>query len=140
MRAKRLVLTSEFDNCPCSGVSLDRLVQPAILTILAQKSLHGYLIVQGIAELEGHKPDATGVYRALRGMEERGLVTSAWNVPGRGPAKKSYQITAAGRECLVRWIGTLEKHCELIKRLLADARRVSGQAEGEPSASGGPRG
>ncbi len=140
MPARRAVRSSEFDNCPCSGVSLDRLVQPAILTILAQKSLHGYLILQGIAEIEGRKPDATGVYRALRSMEARGLVVSEWDAPASGPARKSYRITAAGLQCLERWVHTLDRHGEVIYRLIADARCALGLARRPSSTACGPRG
>jgi len=128
LSARRLSRAGNLDNCPCAGVSLDRLIQPAILTILAQGSLHGYRIVQRIAEMEGHKPDATGVYRSLRAMEKRGLVVSSWDISETGPAKRSYTLTGAGKECLARWVETLERHREAIARLLVEARRASARA------------
>lgn len=123
--ARRAPSTANLDTCPCAGVSLDKLVQPAILTILAEGGLHGYRIVQRIADLARHKPDATGVYRSLRAMEKRGLVVSAWGVSGTGPARKSYVLTEAGKDCLERWVETLEKHRQAIGRLLVEARRAS---------------
>jgi poly-beta-hydroxybutyrate-responsive repressor len=125
MAAKRKPLVVELSNCPCAGVSLDRLVQPAILTILAGGSLHGYRIVQRIAEIERHRPDATGVYRSLRAMEKRGLVVSSWDLSDTGPARRSYTVTRAGEECLGRWVETLEKHRQAIGRLLAEARKAA---------------
>jgi poly-beta-hydroxybutyrate-responsive repressor len=125
VQARRVPSSASLDACPCAGVSLDKLVQPAILTILAEGGLHGYRIVQRIADLERHRPDATGVYRSLRAMEKRGLVTSAWDVSGTGPAKKSYVLTEAGRDCLERWIETLERHRQAIGCLLVEARRAS---------------
>jgi DNA-binding PadR family transcriptional regulator len=122
-------------------VSLDRLVQPAILIILVQGELHGYKIVQRIAELERHRPDPTGVYRSLRSMEGRGLVVSEWRASDTGPARKSYRITEAGWECLERWIETLGEHGQTVYRLLAEARWVIGLCEDRrPSRLRGPHG
>jgi poly-beta-hydroxybutyrate-responsive repressor len=125
MPAKRKPRVVELSNCPCAGVSLDRLVQPAILTILAGGSLHGYRIVQRIADLDRHKPDVTGVYRSLRAMEKRGLVVSSWTLSDTGPAKRSYAMTDTGRKCLQRWVETLEKHRQAIGRLVVEARRAA---------------
>jgi len=125
MPVKLALATAETETCPCAGTNLDRLIQPAVLTILAKGRLHGYKIVQRIAELERHRPDVTGVYRSLRSMEKRGLVVSAWDISDAGPAKRSYTLTDAGEACLGRWIETLEKHREVIARLLAEARRAS---------------
>ena len=76
----------DLKECAELGKSLNRLSQPTILTLLAQSEtpLHGYIIVQQAASspmFGGKKPDATGVYRALKRMEESGLVTSEWETP-----------------------------------------------------------
>ena len=45
--------------------------------------MHGYIIVQQAAAspmFGGKKPDATGIYRALKRMEEGGLVSSVWDL------------------------------------------------------------
>jgi DNA-binding PadR family transcriptional regulator len=94
------------------GKSLSRLVQPTILTVLAasDKPLHGYLIVKEAANAPtfgGKKPDATGVYRTLKLMEENGLVTSEWDMPKAGPAKRAFTLTDSGRATLRRWIDSL---------------------------------
>lgn len=100
-------------KCPCMGVNLDKLIQPATLMILAKENFHGYILVQKLQEtciLQGKKPDPSGVYRCLRLLEQRGLVTAAWDVSDPGPAKKLYKITEAGMECLGNWADTLEKY------------------------------
>ena len=59
----------ELDNCPCSGANLPRFVQPVILAVLSSGPLHGYLVVQRLAEtslFRKQPPDATGVYRSRR--------------------------------------------------------------------------
>ena len=63
----------DMKECAELGKSLNRLSQPTILTLLAcsDKPLHGYVIVQQASEspmFGGKKPDATGIYRALKRM------------------------------------------------------------------------
>ena len=114
--------------CPCLGQTLDKLIQPAILTVLAKQAAHGYKLVKQIADmpiLRGRKPDPTGIYRFLKTMEDRGLVNSTWNVSESGPAKRLYKLTPAGKECLYRWIETLEDYQQSIGKLLVTARKVS---------------
>lgn len=103
----------KFNDCPCSGINLEKLIQPTILTLLLGEDLHGYSIVQKLKEscmLHGKKPDPSGVYRTLRLMEQRGLVTAVWKMPDQGPAKRRYGITDDGLECLQTWIKTLTEY------------------------------
>ena len=102
----------DLRECAELGKSLNRLSQPTILTILANAKtpMHGYLIVQEAAKspmFGGKKPDATGIYRALKRMEESGLVTSAWDTPDEGSAKRLFSLTDKGYLCLRRWIDAL---------------------------------
>ena len=60
---------SDYGNCPCTGSTLEKLIHPAVLTVLAQEDLHGYKIAERIGEMpmfEGPKPDVSGVYRAIK--------------------------------------------------------------------------
>jgi PadR family transcriptional regulator, regulatory protein PadR len=126
-RAKK-VSPVNADHCPCSGATLDRLLQPAILSVLAEGPLHGYRIAErigGMPGFMGERPDLSGIYRILKVMESHGLVSSDWEVSTPGPAKKSYQITPEGRICLKRWVATLEKYRENIGSLLKAARKAS---------------
>lgn len=40
-------------DCPCKGGTLDRLIQPAILAVLAEGPLHGYRLAARISEIPG---------------------------------------------------------------------------------------
>ena len=118
---------SLLGQCPCSGATLAKLIQPAIMTVLAEGHLHGYRIVERIAEmpiLSGSRPDSTGVYRVLRAMENRGFVVSSWDVSATGPAKRSYRLTAAGKRCLAQWVKTLSQYRHAIDQLLVGARQA----------------
>ena len=116
------------DQCPCTGVTLDKLIRPAVLTVLAGGDLHGYAIVQRIGEMSifhGQRPDAAGVYRTLRALSKEGMLTCQWDVSGRGPAKREYRITPTGRQCLDRWAATLELYRLAIGDLLLAARKAT---------------
>ena len=134
MSSTRPTRLPDFGKCPCSGGTLAKLVHPAVLTILAGGPLHGYRIVERMAKMPvtgGIRPNPTGVYRVLRALEEEGYVTSTWDLSDRGPAKKSYRLTSAGRQCLDQWIETLDDYRRAIGKLLSEARRA---------AAAGPRG
>ena len=119
----------DMKECAELGKSLNRLSQPTILTLLAcsDKPLHGYVIVQQAAEsprFGGKKPDATGIYRALKRMEEGGLVSSVWDTPEEGSAKRLFTLTDKGYRCLRRWIDALACYELTIEELRADAARA----------------
>ena len=114
-----------LETCPCTGGTLDKLIQPAILAVLAKGPLHGYKLAERIGRMplfRGQKPDVSGVYRALKAMESKDLVVSSWDLSENGPAKKSYRLTEAGGQCLFRWIETLKQYRQGITVLLKTAR------------------
>jgi len=118
----------DLAECPCTGGTLDRLIQPAILLVLAEGSAHGYRIAERLGEMPsfaGQKPDVSGVYRFLKSMERKELVVGRWDLSESGPAKKCYQITPAGRRCLRAWVKTLEDYRKSITDLLRAARRTT---------------
>ena len=117
----------DLNTCPCGGGTLDKLIQPAILAVLAQSPLHGYKLAERLAETPmcgGRKPDLSGIYRVLKWMEQRTLVVSSWDLSEGGPAKKSFRIAPNGQECLAHWIDTLERYRKGINGLLKTARKV----------------
>ena len=112
----------DFNECACSGKTLGRLVQPAIMGLLAQEPLHGYLLVQRLTEMtmfKCHPPDPTGVYRVLKSLENDGLVSSSWDLADSGPARRQFVLTKSGHSCLRRWVQTLEEYGQAIGDLLA---------------------
>ena len=127
MSARRETPVLDLNMCPCGGGTLDKLVQPAILAILAERPLHGYKLAERLGRMPicgGRKPDLSGIYRFLKWMEGKGLVVSSWYLSETGPAKKSFRITPAGEECLAHWIETLEQYRKRISVLLKTARKA----------------
>lgn len=122
----------ESNKCSCKGDNLDKLLQPTILSILAKKNTHGYMIMQ---ELEGRKviderkADNTGVYRTLKTLEDRDLVRFEWITDEAGPARKSYMITDKGLECLENWVRTLQIYNKKIEKIIMDAKNALSEYE-----------
>jgi len=115
-------------ECPCSGRTLGKLLQPAVLAVLAEGPLHGYRVarrVVGLAVLRDQPPDPRGVYRMLREMEQGGLVVSTWDLSDAGPARRRYQLTASGRSCLRQWVCTLRTYRSAIDELLTETSRAA---------------
>ena len=77
------------------------LVGPCILLLLAEQPSHGYALVDRLKEL-GFVDGSTGsLYRELRRLEDAGLAHSYWEASQtRGPARRVYELTAAGRRAL----------------------------------------
>ena len=121
----------DMQECAELGKSLNRLSQPTILTLLAQSGepMHGYIIVQQAAKTPmfgGKKPDATGIYRALKRMEEAELVSSEWDTPSEGSAKRLFTLTDKGYRCLRRWIDALACYEVTIEELRGAAATALG--------------
>jgi len=120
--------TIDFKACPCSGKNMSTLVAPWILLALYHHpGTHGYeiqkIILTQLLELElGF--NLAGLYRHLNLLEKRGMLISTWETGNPGPAKRSYSLTAAGKECLWRWLGTLGIQLTLIGKFLHEAHRV----------------
>ncbi len=134
MSTTRAPQLQELTDCPCTGRNLDKLIQPAVLMILADGALHGYRIVQRLAEMsmfQGHPPDGTGIYRFLKAMEDRGMVTSAWDLSESGPAKRLFDLTPAGAKCLDRWAATIADYHAQVGELLQQLQRITGKARGK---------
>lgn len=113
--------------CPCRGVTLERLVRPAVMMILAQGDQYGYRLVQQLATMPifgGQKPNTAGVYRCLKLLEQEGRVSSAWELSESGPSKRRYTLTPAGLECLGLWMKTLGEYRQAVDDLLALGRRI----------------
>jgi DNA-binding PadR family transcriptional regulator len=74
----------------------------AILSLIAEKSRHGYEIEQVIEEREMRNWTEVGfssIYYVLKKLEEKGLVEGQIVKPvGKGPPRKVYHITPAGLE------------------------------------------
>jgi DNA-binding PadR family transcriptional regulator len=71
-------------------------VRAAILALLAERPMHGYEIIQELAERTGGfwRPSPGSVYPTLQLLTDEGLVTSE----GGSGSKRAYTLTDTGRE------------------------------------------
>ena len=118
---------NRFAKCPCVGATLDKLVQPAMLAILAKGPLHGYELAKKVGDLThfiDEAPDVSGVYRMLKALESRGMVTSGWDISQGGRPKRLFSITDDGRQCLETWNGTLKNYHKAIGSLLKATQKA----------------
>ena len=87
---------------------VERFGEPALLRLLAQGPTHGYELLERLPALVGEeRVDVGNVYRALRALEEEGLVVSEWQAELPGPAKRTYTLTDEGRAVLAMWLDSL---------------------------------
>jgi len=72
----------------------------AILSVLADQSLHGYEIARRIEQQTGGALHFTlaSLYPLLYRMESRGWLRATWGETPAGRARRYYRITAAGRK------------------------------------------
>jgi len=114
--------------CGCEGHTLDHLLQPTVMALLAAGPQHGYALIEQLSEspiLNGTKPDNTGVYRLLKMLEEQGMVRHEVVDSGAGPSKRVYELTEAGWKCLSQWAATLDVYQQAIAKLVAIMRNAA---------------
>ena len=89
---------------------VERFGEPALLALLAARPTHGYELIELLPELSGEeRVDVGNLYRALRALEEEGLVTSAWSADLPGPTKRTYTLTPEGHDLLAAWLAAVER-------------------------------
>jgi PadR family transcriptional regulator, regulatory protein PadR len=89
---------------------VERFGEPALLALLATRPTHGYELIERLPELSGEdRVDVGNLYRALRSLEEEGLVTSEWSADLPGPTKRTYTLTREGHELLAAWLASIER-------------------------------
>ncbi len=88
---------------------VERFVEPAVLLLLAEGPRHGYELKQDLRALAEDQADAANLYRALRQLELEGIVHSDWSLADRGPARRVYRLTSAGRRLLDQWAEALRQ-------------------------------
>lgn len=85
------------DPSPAPALPRDFL-RPCLLLLLREKPAHGYDLIDSAHALGIAVADPGGVYRALRGLEQEGLVRSYWEPSDSGPQRRVYELTRAGME------------------------------------------
>lgn len=113
---------SQPGPCSCGLGRMPRLVEPVILSLLAQgQPRYGYEIMEQANQLAltDSEIDAAVVYRTLRMLEETGCVVSEWQPGAGGPHRRMYEITDLGREHLQDWLIVLQRLSQNLQTFVA---------------------
>ncbi len=121
-------------GCQC-GRQVRGFIQPRLLLLLTKKATHGYELMDALRSVQGDEnlADPGMLYRTLRQFEQDGLVTSAWDTGGHGPARRVYQLTDAGREYLEWWATDIRKTRAQLEQFLAEYESVVADPSASPS-------
>ena len=114
-------------GCGCMGSRVERFIEPCLLLLLLEKPAHGYDLISRLQDFGFREDQDPGmVYRNLRRLEEQGMIASAWDTSGAGPAKRLYQVTAEGRELLRAWAETISLNITTLRSFLERLSRIEG--------------
>jgi transcriptional regulator len=91
-----------------------------ILKTLSEEPMHGYGVSRSIREAtrDAFHVEEGALYPALRRLEKRSLVESAWSVTETGREAKFYSLTPAGRAELRSSLRTWRRYVEAMGRVL----------------------
>jgi PadR family transcriptional regulator PadR len=94
-----------------------------VLKTLSLGSLHGYGIIQRIRQMSDEmlKVEQGALYPALYRIEQKGWVTSRWEVNETGRRAKFYTLTRAGRKQL----RVEEENWDLLALAIAKVRQAT---------------
>jgi len=96
-----------------------RFLEPALLLLLWDNPAHGYPLLEQLREFGLAEIDPSVVYRALRDMEDKGWLASAWDEEQtQGPPRRVYRLTAQGQEMLGWWVQDLQETRRIIDDFL----------------------
>ncbi len=118
--------------CSCGMGNLYRFVEPVTLYLLKKRGRsHGYDLAGALNDnaLTDSRIEPGALYRTLRRLEESGLVVSAWDVSGAGPARRMYDLTPSGEDHLSEWLVVLERMSRSLSRFVADVKCVTGKGD-----------
>lgn len=95
------------------------ILEPALLILLKEQPQHGYSLLGNIEKMGMTTIHPSVVYRTLREMERLDWIQSDWDTDQtQGPPRRTYHLTAQGKEALRNWQHELEKTQKMISDLL----------------------
>lgn len=103
-------------------------LRPCLLLSLAEDTAHGYELLDRVAGLGLANPDPGRLYRSLRAMDEEGLIESRWEPSTRGPARRTYTLTDAGRTSLTAAAESLAEVARVMDTFVERYRTVAAGA------------
>jgi len=96
-------------------------LESCLLVLLHRGPGYGYSLMDGLREFgfQTEQMDISILYRALRDLEELGLVASSWSDDSLGPQRRMYTLTLPGEAALAEWMEALRQRRREIETLEA---------------------
>ncbi len=94
-------------------------MKTCLLLLLVAKPAHGYELVDSLKDLGYQGDDRGPVYRALRWLEESGLLQPSWDSSGSGPARRVFAVTPAGSRIAAACAASLKQRTEVLQDQLS---------------------
>ena len=111
-------LVQPAEGCRCSGGQPKNFSRPCLLLLLGETPAHGYELMELMQSFGFEISDPAAIYKSLRQMEDDGFISSSWDLPRRGPARRVYELTLDGRDMLAAWSATLRKNRDILGHYL----------------------
>lgn len=113
--------------CRTTGPHMGGLLEASLLMLLSSNSAHGYQLINELESFgfDSETINTSAIYRQLRSMESKGLISSDWQASEVGPSKRTYQITDGGRNTLIERIEHLKQRKDQINILIENYERLN---------------
>ncbi|MGI8686811.1 MAG: PadR family transcriptional regulator [Acidimicrobiales bacterium] len=115
---------ADIDVAPAMTTTAHEYVEACIMLALGEGPAYGYGLKGALDELGLSGLDRGRIYRALRTMEAEGLVISHWETADRGPARRTYELTARGHGRLGAQAVAVRRQRRQLSRFLSRYERV----------------
>ena len=96
-----------------------KILRACLLLLLEERAGHGYDLLTRLEPLGFERSNPGRVYRALRWLENAGFVQPNWETTGVGPARRVYELSAAGRQALELTAPVLRRQAKSLDDRLA---------------------
>jgi DNA-binding PadR family transcriptional regulator len=121
MSYRGVTLVNNQNRCGCREAYPERSwIQFLTLRILYETPTYGYKLLDEIEERTCgcHKLEPGSIYTVLRRMQDKGLLTSAWERGDSGPDRRVYTVTERGGEVLKTGLSTIVRRKQLFDDLI----------------------
>lgn len=99
-----------------------------VLRTLLAGALHGYGVAKALRSTSNAALEVEfgSLYPALKRLEAKGWITSAWETSERNRRAKYYKLTAAGRKHLIREHSKWTDFVSVVARIMGPEPEVKG--------------